>query len=338
MMNAKPKIICLTPVRNEVWILDRFLKCASLWADHIIIADQGSDDGSRDIARCFEKVILIDNPSPTFNEPERQKLLIEEARKIPGLRILIALDADECLTANFMTSPEWETVLSALPGTGICFRWVNLRPDLKTYWDPQVAWVFGFMDDGSEHTGPKIHSTRVPMPIMASYILLHDIRVLHYQYTDWDRTQSKHRWYQCWERIHGPQRPAISIYRQYSHMFAVKPSEIKPLQHEWLAGYTAKGIDMTSVHRQPYYYWDKEVLGFFAQYGTAKFKREAIWDWDIDWSKKAQQIGIDTTSLDLRDPRSRLDMWIHRWLRYTRSRANDLSIRLTHLILELLRW
>jgi hypothetical protein len=87
-------------------------------------------------------------------------------------------------------------------------------------------------------------------------------------------------------------------------MFAVKPTEIKPLQHEWLARYTAKEIDLTSVFRQPYYYWDREGLSFFAQYGTAKIKREAIWDGDIDWRKKAQQIGIDTTSLDLRDPRS----------------------------------
>ena len=36
------KIICLTPVKNEGWILERFLKCTSLWADYIIIADQSS--------------------------------------------------------------------------------------------------------------------------------------------------------------------------------------------------------------------------------------------------------------------------------------------------------
>ncbi|MDR1737564.1 MAG: hypothetical protein LBR66_01915 [Candidatus Symbiothrix sp.] len=27
----KPAIICLTPVKNEAWILDRFLTAASLW-------------------------------------------------------------------------------------------------------------------------------------------------------------------------------------------------------------------------------------------------------------------------------------------------------------------
>ena len=39
----KPTVVCLTPVKNEAWILDRFLKCAGLWAEHIIIADQGAD-------------------------------------------------------------------------------------------------------------------------------------------------------------------------------------------------------------------------------------------------------------------------------------------------------
>ncbi len=45
----KPVLICLTPIRNEAWILERFLQCASLWADYIIIGDQNSDDGSREI-------------------------------------------------------------------------------------------------------------------------------------------------------------------------------------------------------------------------------------------------------------------------------------------------
>ncbi|GAG56902.1 unnamed protein product, partial [marine sediment metagenome] len=49
----RPKIICLTPVKNEAWILDNFIKCASLWADHIIIADQDSTDDARKIAKKY---------------------------------------------------------------------------------------------------------------------------------------------------------------------------------------------------------------------------------------------------------------------------------------------
>ena len=106
-MNNNATLVCLTPVKNESWILHRFLKSASLWADHIIIADQNSTDNSREIALQYSKVILIENNAEEFNEPERQKLLIDKAREIEGKRVIIALDADEMLTSNFLTSPEW---------------------------------------------------------------------------------------------------------------------------------------------------------------------------------------------------------------------------------------
>ena len=38
--DESPTVICLTPVRNESWILERFRPGASMWADHIVIADQ----------------------------------------------------------------------------------------------------------------------------------------------------------------------------------------------------------------------------------------------------------------------------------------------------------
>ena len=59
--NRNPQLIVLTPVRNEAWVLRAFLTATSLWADKIIIADQMSTDGSREICKEFPKVILLDN-------------------------------------------------------------------------------------------------------------------------------------------------------------------------------------------------------------------------------------------------------------------------------------
>lgn len=70
----KPLFIVMTPVRNEAWVLHAFLKTTSLWADYIIVADQMSTDGSRDIYPQYEKVIVIDNTNPNFNEAERQAM------------------------------------------------------------------------------------------------------------------------------------------------------------------------------------------------------------------------------------------------------------------------
>jgi len=258
-MDSKPTVICLTPIKNESWILDRFLQCASLWADHIIIADQQSTDESRVIAGRYSKVTLIENSSATYSEKERQQLLLEAARKIPGPRLLIALDADEMLTANFMTSPEWTTVLKAPPGTVIEFEWANLNSDFY-YWSIDNFYLpLGFMDDGSDHAGFNIHSPRIPVPVDANRIRLHSIRVLHYQYVSWERLKSKNRWYECWEKLNQPWRKSIEIYRLYHHMDRISKPEgqlddiSKPegqlLPKEWLLGYEQQGIDMTSIQR-----------------------------------------------------------------------------------------
>jgi hypothetical protein len=79
------KIIGVTQVKNEEWILDRFLSVTSGFADHIIVTDQQSTDGSRSICTPFTKVHLISNDSPIYDEAHRQKLLLTEARRMsPG--------------------------------------------------------------------------------------------------------------------------------------------------------------------------------------------------------------------------------------------------------------
>lgn len=333
---SKPTVICLTPIKNEAWILDRFLKCASLWADHIIISDQFSDDGSREIAQNYPKVTLINNPMTVYNEYEMRSTLFEEARKIPGPRLLIALDADETLTANYSESPEWQTILNAKPGTVIGFKLVNIKPDLTSYWSPYNPFLFGFMDDGSAYHGSKIHTFRIPAPDNSPKIMLNEIKVLHYQYTDWDRMESKHRWYQCWERINNSHRRPIDIYRQYHHMYAINSSELQKLQPKWFSGYQQQGIDMFSVNRQGFYRWDKEVLAYFNEYGTAKFRRETIWD--VNWLEIAKKINDKSSVTGVYDPRNNSEKYIHNWLKKTQPHASNPVVKLIQFSLRLFGW
>jgi hypothetical protein len=310
-MTAKPKIICLTPVKNEAWILDRFLTAASLWADHIIIADQMSTDGSREIYKKYPKVILIDNPSETFNEPERQKLLINEARKIQGPRLLITLDADEMFTPNVFTSPEWNTILEAEPGTIFKFQWANFCPDLKNMWFG-AYFPWGYMDDGSEHTeNNKIHTSRIPLPIGNSIVQLNEIKVIHFQYTSWERMQSKHRWYQCYEKIHFPKQSALDIFRMYNHMYAIPSNQIIPIPVEWIQKYNKMGIDITTVHRETKLWLDEQILNNIEQYGAFYFKKINIWD--VNWKEKAKLWGRQNEDV-FSDPRNIFDKLIQLWL------------------------
>lgn len=45
----RPIHIVMTPTRNEAWVIRAFLEGNGLWADYIIIADQMSIDGTREI-------------------------------------------------------------------------------------------------------------------------------------------------------------------------------------------------------------------------------------------------------------------------------------------------
>jgi glycosyltransferase involved in cell wall biosynthesis len=331
-----PTVVCVTPVKNEAWILDRFLACASLWAEHIIIADQGSDDGSREIIRGYPRARLIENRSPSYNERDRQQLLIAAAREIPAPRLIVALDADEMLTANWAESPEWKTVLRAPPGTVIRFQWVNICPDLSSCWVPDADMPFGFVDDGSAHRGELIHSPRVPVPSGSPSLLLRDIKVLHYQYTDWQRMKSKQRWYQCWERIHNPKSRPTSIFRLYHRADAVVPRERQPLRWEWTAGYERLGIDMTSVRRPGEFRWDRDVMDLFTRHGVRAFRHLDVWD--ADWTERARADGSADASRSFRDPRGPAERLIHQWLRWTQRHSASRWVRLGDRVLRAFGW
>lgn len=331
----RPKIICLTPVKNESWILEKFLMATSLWADHIVIADQFSDDDSREIAGKFPKVILVKNPSAEFNEPERQKLLIEAARKIEGPRLLITLDADEFLTANFHDSDEWKFIMHAPPGTVIRFKLVNLKPDFAKCWTPDIRFPLAFMDDGSVHRGAVIHSTRIPMPLNSMKIDLDEIKVLHFQYIDWERMASKHRWYQCWEILNRPKRSSLEIYQQYHHMYEVKDADLLDVKKEWFDYYLTNNIDIKDITNEGIYWWDREVLGYFQHYGTRMFRKLDIWD--MDWKKLADHFRLKGVKSN-DDPRSFLDRHIHEWLKSGSYKRPTIFNRIVLKLLRITRW
>ena len=175
------QIVVVTPIRNEARILNRFLSVTSQFADLIIVADQDSTDGSRAIYPLFPKVVMVENPSVGYDEAERQLLLLAEARKrVPGRRLILALDADELLAADAVARPGWETALNADPGTVVCFE----KPDILSPPDRCIRytrpWPLGYLDDGAAHSPRPIHSIRIPTPAGAPRLNVYDVKVLHF--------------------------------------------------------------------------------------------------------------------------------------------------------------
>ena len=329
---STPSLVCLTPVKNEAWILERFLAAAATWADAIVVADDGSDDGSREIASAHPKVVLVDNPAGGYDEGARQRLLIETARRqVPGDRILIALDADEALTADARATDEWARLLRAAPGTVLRFSWLNLLPAGERAWIPPDRVPFGFVDDGSEHGGRQIHSSRLPTPAGAPEIAHERIGVLHLQYLDWERMKAKQRWYQCWERLNHPGKRPIQIYRQYHRMDAPPPGEVFPTPPEWLAGYREAGIDLTAIEPRETFSWDADVLTWLRE-RPRELRRLDVWD--AGWERRAAALGVPPP----RDPRSRHERLVLRWLAATQASAHRQGTRLVQRALRPLGW
>ena len=227
-MNDRPTIIVITPVRNEAWVLDAFLTCTSSWADYIILADQHSDDGTREIASKFEKVTLIDNDMPEMNQAAARELLFREVDKIGGDKIVFALDADEFLSEGFDKTEDWRRIMESKFNEIFCFKWLNLYGDYRhalpnagyMEWACHFAPGMSLTQEYHNCERRAVHEMRIPcLPVTrASYILLDEIRFVHLARLNLVRQKNKEAFYQVSSVAKLQKRmSAISLYRLYNH-------------------------------------------------------------------------------------------------------------------------
>lgn len=271
-MNPK-KVIVITPVKNEDWILRPFLNACSEFADHIVIGDHFSTDSSARIAAEFTKVDLIQATSATFSERDRRNQLLAEARKFGDGNLIISLDADEFFSEDIMGSHFIEQLKDHKPGTHFKFPFFNLASDKASGW-VTITDSIAFIDDGSRHENSDfIHFPRLPKAPFATEIYFPDISVLHLQYVDNARMESKHSWYKLWERINFPQKSAIEIFRRYNHMYAVKHSTILRAESNWLDNLQRVGIDLHKISKpRSNYWWDIEVNKMLEEHPERLFR------------------------------------------------------------------
>lgn len=338
MTATRRQLVCLTPVRNEAWILDRFLRAASTWADAIIVLDHVSDDGSADIARAFPKVHLIEYAQPSYDDPIRRGILVNAARElVRGPSILIALDADEVIAADAWEQQEMRAFLIAAPGTVGRMRWINVLPSEPRAWIPPDWTDFLYVDDGAAFSGTAMHGPRVPPPSSGHAADLYGPKVLHLQYLDWERMRSKQRWYQAQERIEYPRKRPIQVYRQYHHMDAIAPDQRHTLRPEWLARKDgANDEDILAVEAQDAYATDGRVLDLLAKYGVDRFRRTDLWDGN--WERRVRALQRDPPVSLITDPHTRRERLVFAWLARTQHRARSPWVRWIQRALRLVGW
>lgn len=277
----KKQIIVLTPVKNEEWVLERFLRITSEFADAIIVADQQSTDSTRDICSKFAKVCLINNPDLEYDEYSRQKLLIETARvKFPGPKILLALDADEILTADSIDNHGWDTMMTVPAGHALLFEKPEIifRPE---HCRQGGYFPLGYVDDGRTHHGQQFHSARVPAGPEVPKYFISGIRFLHLGMLREAEFFARQRLYSMMENISHTK----SFYQRliyYSGFFTrVKfNSQIIPTPKDWVSGWFTRGIDIFSYKTSDDSCFNCKVLELFAEHGESRFYWDDVWGYD----------------------------------------------------------
>jgi hypothetical protein len=303
-MAADRPVLLLCPTRNAIHDLRRSLPTWELIADKIIIADQGSTDGSRELVQSHDKVVLIDNPNREYNEFTRNALLVEAARKIHPAAIHLMLDADEILSSNVLDAPEWHHFRQMEPGTVGDFNWIQLWKTPRQYIARGVGspgrYQLAFIDDGRPVEGKKrMHEQRgvgVQNPDLK--FVFNDVVCLHYAWVNFQAAIRRNNYY----KVHWVTQGAKSYHqnnRNHGWHRTVRDKDIASSPAHWLSGYLSRDIDVTSIGESALYWWDIEILKTFNAIGVKKFYPLDIWR-EVDW-EQLRQIAVARNIGDIDD-------------------------------------
>lgn len=318
--------ICITPVKNEAWILPYFLEINSHWADKIIVVDQGSTDGSLEILEKHPKVILIKNERKEYDEAYRSQLLWESARKVGGKkRIVIALDADEYIPPELIHLSEWKSLKELEPGTRIYMKWIQVQPGLKYFYVVGDGKPFGYVDDGTKISGKIIHSERVPLNASVKPFYCKEVVNIHLGDVPVVRNYKKHSWYLMYEYLN-TKNSALDLNLNYRKSKVSKGS-LERIKKMWLPETISKAHLDISEDTQTW--WDYEILNWLEEFGEIKFKKLDIWG--LDWNF----VQSHTESISrIEDPRSVLDKFILRYIDQVKHKKKNIFVRTSNYVIK----
>jgi len=337
----RPPFIVTTPVRNEEWILEKFLRTTSLWADSILILDSGCSDQSLEIAKGFSKVqILPFKPDYLTSEHQRRYDLFHAARKIDPQAIVFTLDADEIMSAEIL-QPSWQNqIVEELggPGSSLLFPWMMLwKNPLEYRNEPFGIWSNRWMrcvywDDGQGDSPFEgfLHFPRVPRHFHQKEKKL-ALPLLHYQFAAWKRTQIKQAHWRAIEWEKGPQTflNSLRINLLYSIARETWDAKTQKIDINWTQGYELKDIDLSTSLDERHPWFLQEMLDLLSQGGTEKFALIDIWD--LPWEHYRQRQGelsLERTKIPLHDPRSPFHKCYHQLIDLASFLGSSLALRI----------
>lgn len=319
----RPLLICLSATRNYGWVTRAFCQANSQWADYIIIVDQMSTDGTREICAEYEKVILLDDHDLSYSESRRSIMALNRAREIKGDKILIYLAIDEVLPANWMNTQDGQRILMSKPTEMFMLDWANLLSDNKhCKMVIQNDMYRIFHDDGLtpyDNQNKDMHTHCLPYHKGGKEYKISDFPILHFGIYNTKFQYVKLRYYQMvdYDKNH---RSAVTLSRYYNRPedgdFWKGNDDIKP---EWLWN-DFNLFSLVDLDTPPLLV--TECKKIIQEHGITRYAKLDMWD------------NTMLTYLQISDPRSWWIKILHRYLHKTEKYCKRFIIRAIDKILK----
>lgn len=282
MKQERPLLIVTSCTRNYGWVTRAFLEGNTRWADYIVIVDQMSTDGTREMCVEYKNVVLVDDPDMTYKENTRAKMGFMKGRELAAGRdaIYFALDIDEVMPANWMKTEDGKKILASKPGDMYQIEWANIMPDGKTY--VRSGWQYKiFHDNGMDwqEVNGEMHTPLLPYTTWETIPEeIHDFPLIHFGEYHQQWIHYKLLYYQMLDVHQRRSKSAISIYRTYHEHKGDIATHAMPIDNVW----QYPGVDivkLVDVTSEPIFIdYMRELV---KEDGIKRFWPLDIWDADL---------------------------------------------------------
>jgi Glycosyl transferase family 2 len=216
---AAPKVIALTAIRNEDWVLGLSLRVSLSYCDAVVITDHGSADRTAQIideaqSEFPHREISIRRTSDTeWMEMDIRQEMLDRGRRLGGTHFVI-VDADEVPTGNLFSGLR-ELALKPAPGCFVALPMIATYHSANRFrWDgpwgdaSRIPWAF--CDSAAlrwKIADPYQLHRRTPFKAVNGGLAVAGRDgggLFHLQFVNKARLQSKAVWYKMTETLRYP--------------------------------------------------------------------------------------------------------------------------------------
>lgn len=325
MNRDKPLLILISSNRNYGWIVPLFLAANSRWADYIIITDQMSTDGSREMYAKYPNVVVVDDKDMAFKENTRAKMAFEKGREIANGRdvIYFALDIDEILPANWQQTEDGRRIIYSKPGEMFALQWANIQPDNKTY-VRESNWQYKIFHDSGidwQICDTELHVPHLPYSTFDhAPIRILDFPNLHFGHYNTKWRMYNHKYYGILDVHLKRSKSIVTINRNYYYPSPIQLPSYE-ICSEWL-NFNFDVFNMIDMNVKPQgLLLIREII---IQDGIKRFLGVDIWDKDF------------CAELNIKDPRTVGWKILHFYLKYTQLYRYTIFVRAIDKIIKMI--